>query len=209
MGGQNKTLIGLLLSVTSPHHNIIKKKPYHTMKKAIQLYTYLFMMILYIIIQSSCTSGNGNGETAVSDTTNISSQGIVLESDTLSYIFAHYITLKDALVASDANLAGEAANMLSESLKNIHGCENTAVLAQEIANSNDLTLQRTGFSVISKDLIAMFQHVSLNSGEIFVIHCPMYDNKAGADWLSTSSEIKNPYFGEKMLTCGTVIQEIK
>jgi Cu(I)/Ag(I) efflux system membrane fusion protein len=30
-----------------------------------------------------------------------------------------------------------------------------------------------------------------------------FDNK-GAYWLSNVSEIKNPYFGEKMLTCGSV-----
>jgi len=179
------------------------------MKKAVLPYNYLFIMIWYIVVQASCTHGTDSQEKDTSDTANISAQGIILENDTLSYIFAHYVKLKDALVDSDAKLAGEAANTLAESLKNIHGCENTAVLAQELANSNDLALQRTAFSVISNDLIAMFQHVSLNSGEIFVIHCPMYNNKGGADWLSTSSEIKNPYFGEKMLTCGTVIQEIK
>ena len=160
-------------------------------------------------VQIACNSQSNKRASEKADTTAISAQGIVIEDDTLSAVFANYIALKDALVASDAKLAGDFSNKLSENLKAIHGCENTAILAQELANSNDLALQRSAFSVISEDLIAMFQQVTLNSGEIYVIHCPMYKNKAGADWLSTSSAIKNPYFGDEMLTCGTVIQEIK
>ena len=33
-------------------------------------------------------------------------------------------------------------------------------------------------------------------------YCPMaFDNK-GAHWLSETEAIRNPYFGEKMLSCG-------
>ena len=34
--------------------------------------------------------------------------------------------------------------------------------------------------------------------------CPMAFNDAGAYWLSGTADIKNPYFGKKMLTCGEV-----
>lgn len=169
----------------------------------------LLLIILTIISIYACTNRNGSEGNQQVDTTILNEQGVVLENDTLTDVLAAYIKLKDALVASDAKIAGEASNKLAENLKIIHGCENTAILAQELANSNDLTLQRTAFSTISKDLIAMYQHASLNSGEIYVMHCPMYNNKQGGDWLSTSAEIKNPYFGNEMLTCGTVIQEIK
>ena len=33
-------------------------------------------------------------------------------------------------------------------------------------------------------------------------------NDAGAYWLSAASDIKNPYFGKKMLTCGEVKDSI-
>ena len=36
--------------------------------------------------------------------------------------------------------------------------------------------------------------------------CPMYDK--GSAWLSTSNEVKNPYYGSKMLKCGKVQKEI-
>ncbi len=44
---------------------------------------------------------------------------------------------------------------------------------------------------------------------IFVQHCPMADNNNGADWLSLDKQIRNPYFGDKMLTCGSVTETIK
>lgn len=166
----------------------------------------LFTLVAALLF--SCNS-NDRKHSQAKDTIQVSEQGIVMENDTLTRVFAAYIKVKDALVASDPKLAGEASDKLSESLKGIHGCENTAILAQELANSTDLALQRSAFSAISKDLIAMYQRPSLHVGKIYVIHCPMYNNKEGGDWLSTSPEIKNPYFGEEMLTCGTVTQEIK
>jgi Cu(I)/Ag(I) efflux system membrane fusion protein len=35
-----------------------------------------------------------------------------------------------------------------------------------------------------------------------------FDNK-GAYWLSETKEIRNPYFGDKMMTCGEVKKEFK
>jgi len=37
----------------------------------------------------------------------------------------------------------------------------------------------------------------------------MADDNKGADWLSLEKEIRNPYFGSGMLTCGEVTTIIK
>jgi Cu(I)/Ag(I) efflux system membrane fusion protein len=42
---------------------------------------------------------------------------------------------------------------------------------------------------------------------IRLVHCPMAFDFAGADWLQATEEVRNPYFGAEMLTCGTVKQE--
>ena len=44
---------------------------------------------------------------------------------------------------------------------------------------------------------------------IYIQHCPMADNNKGADWLSLNKAIKNPYFGDKMLHCGSVIKVVE
>lgn len=165
------------------------------------------LIILLSLFIFSCSSGRSTDDNA--DTIAVSAEGIIIENDTLSNVFAAYTGLKDALVDSDPNEASQAANILAERLNTIHGCENTAMLAQELANTKDLGIQRTAFSTISEDIIAMYKHASLNAGTIYVIHCPMYNNNEGANWLSISPEVENPYFGDEMLTCGTVTEEIK
>jgi hypothetical protein len=37
----------------------------------------------------------------------------------------------------------------------------------------------------------------------------MARNNQGGFWLSDDEEIRNPYFGDKMLTCGSVTEKLK
>jgi len=37
----------------------------------------------------------------------------------------------------------------------------------------------------------------------------MFNNGKGANWLSKEPAIQNPYYGNKMLTCGSVTETIK
>lgn len=39
--------------------------------------------------------------------------------------------------------------------------------------------------------------------------CPMYNDNKGALWLSESKDIKNLYYGNKMVECGEVKEVIK
>jgi Cu(I)/Ag(I) efflux system membrane fusion protein len=36
----------------------------------------------------------------------------------------------------------------------------------------------------------------------------MFNDNKGAYWLSEIEEIRNPYFGEKMLSCGETIESL-
>jgi hypothetical protein len=50
---------------------------------------------------------------------------------------------------------------------------------------------------------------ALAAGTIYKQYCPMAFSNTGAYWLSESKEIRNPYFGDKMLKCGRIVSEIK
>ena len=68
-----------------------------------------------------------------------------------------------------------------------------------------MTGARSVFQQISNVLIdidATFGH----PGEAthYRIHCPMAFDDAGADWLQTDTNVRNPYFGARMLRCGNV-----
>ena len=45
--------------------------------------------------------------------------------------------------------------------------------------------------------------------KVFIAFCPMADGDKGAYWLSREEKVINPYFGNKMLTCGEVKQVIE
>ena len=45
-------------------------------------------------------------------------------------------------------------------------------------------------------------------GTVYVAHCPMAYDYEGADWLTTKAEIRNPYFGAEMLSCGTLTESL-
>ena len=46
------------------------------------------------------------------------------------------------------------------------------------------------------------------SETVYLQHCPMADDNNGASWLSKEKEIRNPYFGARMLKCGSVEEVI-
>jgi hypothetical protein len=133
----------------------------------------------------------------------------VFKDQKISDIYTNYIKLKDALVTAKVDEAKTAAKELSSELKNYTGCENTSLIADKISNAKDIVAQRTSFTGLSSDLIALFKHTDLSGGKIYVQHCPMANNGDGGDWLSSDSKIQNPYYGSEMMECGAVVAEIK
>lgn len=82
-------------------------------------------------------------------------------------------------------------------------------MLQAISENESLENQRDHFRILSQQMIMIVNNMENLDKTIYVQHCPMADNNHGADWLSQSSEVRNPYYGEAMLTCGEVTSEIK
>ena len=76
------------------------------------------------------------------------------------------------------------------------------------SNGGNIKHQREHFDMLSKDI---YQLVKTFGGgqKLYYDHCPMYNNKKGAYWLSETKEIANPYLGMAMPTCSTVKEELK
>jgi len=129
-----------------------------------------------------------------------------------------YLTLKDALVATDGEASKEAANQVLSSLAKIdmslvkddaHNYwmkQQGAIKAhsEKITTSDDIEEQRKQFDFLSQALVKATKVFGIGEATLYVQHCPMANNNEGADWLSNVEEIRNPYFGDKMLTCGLV-----
>lgn len=120
-------------------------------------------------------------------------------------ILEHYISLKNALVESDAAAAAKAAAALATAPE---VTDNIASSADAIALSSDLAVQRDEFYNLSQELYVVLKSDTSLNQTVYWQYCPMARNDEGANWLSVESEIRNPYFGDAMLTCGMVEEEI-
>jgi hypothetical protein len=127
----------------------------------------------------------------------------------LGAAYAHYLHVKDALVASKSDEAKRGASELQKALKEVKGSAKAAEATTKLIDASDLTLQRKAFSDLSDEMATLVKGGKLSMGSVYVAYCPMANNNEGANWLSNDKEIKNPYFGDKMLRCGSVMETIQ
>ena len=73
-------------------------------------------------------------------------------------------------------------------------------------NSNKINYQREHFVSLSKDINDLAKQFG-SKQKLYQDFCPMYDDNKGASWISEIKEIKNPFYGSKMSTCGSVKKE--
>ena len=122
---------------------------------------------------------------------------------------AGYLQVKDALVASDQAATRKAAEETSAILAAYTGSEhaihNLRDAAAAMASATSLESLRAGFRTWSELLIGLGAPHGYGS-TLYVQFCPMADGNKGATWISRQQEIRNPYFGDSMLTCGEVTQ---
>jgi len=141
----------------------------------------------------------------------------------LASVFTSYVELKDAFVASDANKVKDEAKQTDEALakvdmKLLSGAAHNDWMnylspiqssLKEIQASTDIEAQRKALSDLSDNLYKSVKAFGLGGKEAFYDYCPMAFNNKGAYWLSDQQQIRNPYFGDKMLTCGEVKEKLK
>ncbi|ARN78957.1 MULTISPECIES: efflux RND transporter periplasmic adaptor subunit [Flavobacteriaceae] len=141
----------------------------------------------------------------------------------LKQVFEDYILLKDALVNDDAKNAQQAGKQIIQSLKNVdmkllsdekaHNHWMTIqkelnTSANAISSNTDISKQRGHFKHLSAHMISSVQLFGVNEN-VYIQFCPMADNNKGAYWISLEEEVRNPYYGEAMLTCGEVRDTLK
>ena len=138
--------------------------------------------------------------------------------DQLFQLASAYLTLKNALVATNNKKAKETAHEVLAVLSKVdmslvkgdaHNYwmrqQNTIKAhSEKITSFDDIEEQRKQFNFLSQALIKSVKVFGIGAATLYVQHCPMVNDNEGADWLSDSEEIRNPYFGEKMLACGLV-----
>lgn len=133
---------------------------------------------------------------------------VMFKDKKIGNAYEHYLHLKDALVASNQADAKKAADDLQKSLVNVTDGKMVADEAAKVANAATLDDQRIAFSGVSDMMAMLVKGGKLSMGMLYLEYCPMANNNKGAYWLSNEKEIRNPYFGNAMLTCGSVKEMI-
>ncbi|MFN3405392.1 MAG: DUF3347 domain-containing protein [Cytophagaceae bacterium] len=132
-------------------------------------------------------------------------------------VLEQYFQIKEAFVKSDAAIASQEAKKMQSSLKGISDKkEETNILIksiredlEHIANYPDLNHQYTHFESLSESVRKLVKLNGTGGQEVYVQYCPMAFNNKGGSWLSAQKEIRNPYFGNKMLKCGSVKETLR
>lgn len=110
--------------------------------------------------------------------------------------------MRETLAEADSDLLGEEAlEFWSEQWAII----DTRALALE--EEAELEAQRYEFEFLSEAMIRLIDGFDPLSFEVYVQRCPMVRD-GSADWISRDEDILNPYHGDSMLTCGSVIRQL-
>jgi Cu(I)/Ag(I) efflux system membrane fusion protein len=134
-----------------------------------------------------------------------------------------YLEIKDALVETDPEKAmlasaGFVASLDEVDMALLSGVPHNfwmekrnalAAHAGKISESDDIEKQREQFEHLSNALVKTIKAFGITGDTLYVQHCPMAFDNDGADWISNVEEIRNPYFGERMLKCGLVTDTIQ
>ena len=120
-------------------------------------------------------------------------------------IWHNYIEIKMALTNSDADQVQQTADSMAETFG--EELEELKSLALQISETDDIVAQRVLFARLTQEIGPLFED-DLNRGTIYKKFCPMAFDGEGAQWYADVKEITNPYFGEKMLRCGSIEETI-
>ncbi|MDZ7724383.1 MAG: efflux RND transporter periplasmic adaptor subunit [candidate division KSB1 bacterium] len=141
----------------------------------------------------------------------------------LTRVYRAYLQMKDAFVDSDPEQVSQSAGQVSDALKQVDmgllqgethmtwmdQLEQLNTSVKAIAETSDLKAKRLEFSDFNQTFYSTVKTFGLADVTAYYQYCPMANKDTGAYWLSSSKEIRNPYFGDAMLKCGETRETIK
>lgn len=174
-----------------------------------------FAAAAFSLLFNACSNPSTENKTSVTtDSSTVTKKpaaksALAFKESGLNNAWKNYDNLRDALVKGDTATVQTEAGFLAEALIDVKGAEAAGAKAKELAAASKLSEQRSLFAGMNESFISLVKKSGVNGGELYVQNCPMYAKGKGANWLSSQKEIKNPYYGDEMLECGSVKETIK
>lgn len=159
--------------------------------------------------------GNHDNDNA-SDTTTKDLAAATQKNGATSEIIDSYLQIKNALVTDDKDGAAKGGSMMLMAFSNfdmsqldeaqhkeyMEILESAKEQAKHIVKS-PIDHQREHFETLSIDVTDLISLLGTDK-TLYQDYCPMKK----VSWLSETKDIKNPFYGSKMLTCGNIQKQI-
>lgn len=119
-----------------------------------------------------------------------------------------YINIKNALVNSDAKEASTAIDVFYKAIQSEENFKQKNYLlksTEKLNKAENIEKQRTAFNDVSTIMWKLVKESDKIDQSVYYQYCPMKK----AYWLSFEKDIRNPYYGSSMLTCGKVAETSK
>lgn len=136
-------------------------------------------------------------------------KSLAIQDETVNAIYPHYLALTAAITEEKVAEAKIVSSNIEAGAAELNSNRALKKYATQIITAKDIEQQRSAYARLSDEFIALVKKAGVKNGELYRNHCPMAFDGKGASWLSPSKEIRNPYYGEEMLTCGSVEETIK
>ncbi len=179
-----------------------------------------YMIVIALAIFASCAGDDQKVEQTVADEPISQTNNSPEFNTAFAGLLDNYYHLKDALVLTNDTMANNSAQLLAAAadsfpINSLKGDSSIgqmadgyfgsiAAEAKALTGEKNMDEKRKSFQMISDNMYDLVRTVRYDREKVYHQFCPMAFNDAGGYWLSKSSDIKNPYFGKKMLTCGEV-----
>ncbi len=121
-------------------------------------------------------------------------------SDAMKAIVESYLNIQATLAADKTDVVKPAARAIGEQAARMGAAGEAMVkAARAVETAADIKAARAAFGELSDAVIAAGNAEGWKDvPDVRVAFCPM----AKGFWLQKESEIRNPYYGKAMLTCG-------
>ncbi len=143
-------------------------------------------------------------------------------TEQLNNVYKSYLPLQNVLFDEDIAETKKVLTVLKQTINKVNmslvsgemhqhwmellGKMNQSIHAME--TGDDLEEIRKSYSTLSDTLFSVLKMFGTTGGPVYRQFCPMAFGNEGAYWLSDTKQIHNPYFGEKMATCGYTEEEL-
>jgi len=183
------------------------------------MWKYLTIIVL-MWAATACDDGMAKSKVNEATPIDAKSNNTDTVNDEIGGLIDDYYSMKDNFVTENELLVNKYAVAMEQAADtlDLNTVKTTAVdkekdkkMVEEInadlkglVAEKDIEAKRKPFQVVSDRLYDLIKAIQYDKQIIYHEHCPMAFNQTGADWLSNTTDIKNPYIPKKMIDCGEV-----